>query len=60
VEVEFSKLHGKIRTMLDVLPDRLTHRLVGLETAAIRSELHQEVNGHMLPPCEWVEIQRDG
>jgi hypothetical protein len=26
-EVELSKLHVKIRTMLDALPDRLTHRL---------------------------------
>ena len=42
VEVELSKLHGKIYTMLDALPDRLTHRLMGLKATAIRSELFQE------------------
>jgi hypothetical protein len=51
--MELSKLHGKIPlTMLDALPDGLTHRLVGLEATAVRSELCQEVDRHMQQPCE--------
>jgi len=60
VEIRLSKLHGKIRTMLDALPDRLTHRLVGLEANAIREELYQEVNDICSRLVMWEELQRGG
>jgi hypothetical protein len=60
IEFKLSKLHGKIRTMLDALPDRLTHRLVGLEADAIRRELCQEVNDICGQLVTWVEVQRNG
>jgi len=39
VEVKLSRLCREIRTMLDVLPDRLIHKLVGREAPGIRREL---------------------
>jgi len=60
LEFKLSKLHGKIRTMLDALPDRLTHRLVGLEADVIREEFCQEVNDICSRLVTWVELQHNG
>jgi len=60
-KVKLSKLHSKIRIMLDMLSDRLTHRIVGLKAAAIQSELYQEVNERYASQLVfWGEVQHDG
>ena len=47
--------------MLDMLSDRLTHRIVGLKAAAIQSELYQEVNERYASQLVfWGEVQHDG
>jgi 5'/3'-nucleotidase SurE len=53
-------VHLAVTGMLDALPDRLTHRLVGLEADAIRQELCQEVNDICSRLVTWVELQHNG
>jgi len=58
VEIELSKILSAVRTLLDAHPDRAAHKLVGLDVAAIRAVLKQEVTVICRHLVEWKEIQQ--
>jgi len=43
VEIEFSKLCSAIRAEVDALSARLTHKLVGLDSAAMLTAIQREM-----------------
>jgi hypothetical protein len=58
VEIELNKILSAVRTALDAHPDRSAHKLVGLDVAAIRTALKQEVTVICRHLVEWKEIQQ--
>ena len=58
VEIELNKILSAVRTALDAHPDRAAHKLVGLDVAAIRAVLKQEVAVICRHLVEWKEIQQ--
>ena len=58
VEIELNKILSAVRTALDAHPDRAAHKLVGLDVAAIRAVLKQEVTVICRHLVEWKEIQQ--
>jgi hypothetical protein len=58
VEIELNKILSAVRTALDAHPDRAAHKLVGLDVAAIRAALKQEVTVICRHLVEWKEIQQ--
>ena len=58
VEIELNKILSAVRTALDAHPDRAAHKLVGLDVAAIRAVLKQEVIVICRHLVEWKEIQQ--
>jgi len=58
VEIELNKILSAVRTALDAHPDRTAHKLVGLDVAAIRVVLKQEVTVICRHLVEWKEIQQ--
>jgi len=57
VEVEFSKLCGAIRAEVDALPAQLTHKLVGLDSAAMLTTI-REMAAFCRRLVEWKDLER--
>jgi len=59
VKIEFHKIHSAMRTSIDALPARLTHKLVGLDSAAILTAIQHEMKVLTRHLVEWEDIKRE-
>jgi len=59
VVTEFHKIHSAMRTSIDALPARLTHKLVGLDSAATLTAIQHEMTVLLRHLMEWEDIKRE-
>ena len=59
VVIEFHKIHSAMRTAIDALPARLTHKLVGLDPTAMLTVIQREMTVLLRHLVGWEDIKRE-
>jgi len=59
VKIEVHKAYSRVRSALDALPDRLTHKAVGLDAPAMRTAAQREIAVICRYLVEWEDIKRE-
>jgi len=59
VVIEVHRAYGAVRSALDALPDRLIHKIVGLDTSAALAIAKQEIALICRHLVEWEDVKRE-
>jgi len=59
VKIEVHKAYSAVRSVLDALPDRLTHKVVGLDASAVRTVVQREVAVICRHLVGWKDLKRE-
>ena len=59
VKIEVHKAYSAVRTALDALPDRLTHKIVGLDASAALAIARKEITVICRHLVEWEDLKRE-
>jgi len=58
VKIEVHRAYSRVRSALDALPDRLTHKAVGLDASAMRIAVQREITVICRYLVEWEDLKR--
>jgi len=59
VVIEVHRAYGAVRSALDALPDRLIHKIVGLDASAALAIAKQEIALICRHLVEWEDVKRE-
>jgi hypothetical protein len=59
VKIEVHRAYSQVRSALDALPDRLTHKVVGLDAPAMRTAAQRKIAVICRHLVEWEDIKRE-
>jgi len=58
VKIEVHKAYNAVRSAIDALPDRLAHKLVGLDAPAMCTAIQREMTVLLRHLVEWEDLKR--
>jgi len=59
VKIAFNRIHSAMRIAIDALPDRLTHKLVGLDAPEMRTTLQKEMTVLLRHLVGWEDLKHE-